>query len=65
VSWWLRVGSHWSTHGDMTTVVRIGDGQADAADRRPDDELVGVMKTPEMADLVCRAVNAWLARSPQ
>lgn len=55
----LRPGAAWSAHGGMTTVVLTGVGPADGQGRRPDDELVGLMKTPELAALVCRAVNGF------
>jgi hypothetical protein len=52
-----RVGQCWSAKGGLTTVVEVGRQPADEQGRRPDDRLVGVMETPELARFVVAAVN--------
>jgi hypothetical protein len=47
-----RVGGHWGR-----TIIIEGDGPPDGQGRRPGDELVGVMDTPELAAEVVAAVN--------
>jgi hypothetical protein len=48
----------WRTggHGGRT-IIAEGSGEPDGHGRRPDDRLVGVMDTPELATEVVAAVN--------
>lgn len=58
------MGQCWSAKGGLTTVVQVGRQPADDHGRRPDDRLVGVMETPELARRVVAAVNQpWVCRA--
>lgn len=48
-----RTGSHWGR-----TLIREGAQPADASGRRPDDELVGVVDDPALAERICDLLNA-------
>lgn len=47
-----RVGGHWGR-----TIIKVGTLPADEHGRRPDDELVGLMDSPELAARVCELFN--------
>jgi hypothetical protein len=50
----LRVGGHWG----RTLVAQGRYEPPDAEGRRPDDRLVGMVDTPELAAEICRRWNA-------
>lgn len=47
-----RTGNHWKS-----TIIRVGTGSPDADGRRSDDELVGYIGDPELAEQVCALLN--------
>lgn len=47
-----RTGTHWKS-----TIIRVGTGSPDADGRRSDDELVGYIGDPELAEQVCALLN--------
>jgi hypothetical protein len=47
-----RTGGHW-----QRTIVRVGTQPADHDGRRPDDALVGMVDTPELAERIVKALN--------
>jgi hypothetical protein len=47
-----RTGSHWGR-----TIVRVGAQPPDVQGRRPDDELVGVVDDPALAERICALLN--------
>lgn len=48
-----RTGSHWGR-----TLIREGSQPADVSGRRPDDQLVGVIDNPGLAERICVLLNA-------
>jgi len=48
-----RTGRHW-----RRTIIRVGTQPPDADGRRTDDELVGVMDDPALAERICELLNA-------
>lgn len=47
-----RTGTHWGR-----TIIRAGVQPADATGKRPDDQLVGTMDDPELAERICSLLN--------
>ena len=62
----LRVGGSWGAKalvkGGMVTLVLEGNGVVDSHGRRPDDELVGMVRDLELATRIARAYNAEIER---
>lgn len=55
-----RTGGHWGR-----TIVLEGDMPADEDGRRPDDELVGMVDTVELAQRIVRLLNAGKGGGPR
>lgn len=47
-----RTGQHWGR-----TIIRVGTQPADAGGRRPDDQLVGVIDDPALAERICELLS--------
>lgn len=48
-----RTGGHWGR-----TIIRVGTQRPDADGRRADDQLVGLMDDPALAERICALLNA-------